>query len=219
MWRIHREGYPILAGLTTILALLFFGAMYMFPTREWLQNIVILVGVSIFAGVIHFFRDPVRAITYLPNAIISPADGKVVAIEETVENEYLKQPCRQISIFMSPLNVHVNRAPVLGVVQYVQHHKGIFLPAWNPKSSEKNERNTVAMRMENGKIILFRQIAGAMARRICCYVTPSQVIQQGQEFGFIKFGSRVDIFIPLDAKVRVQLGTHVRGGQSILADF
>ena len=219
MWRIHREGYPILAGLTAILSILFFIAFYMFPNLEWVQNIVVLVGISIFAGVVYFFRDPERAISYMPHAIIAPADGKVVVIEETVENEYLKCRCKQISIFMSPLNVHVNRTPVSGLVQYVQHHAGIFLPAWNPKSSEKNERNTIVMQTEDGKLILFRQIAGAMARRICCYVTPSQVIQQGQEFGFIKFGSRVDIFIPLDAKVRVQLGNYVRGGQSILAEL
>jgi phosphatidylserine decarboxylase len=183
------------------------------------QNVIIVVGVSIFSAVIYFFRDPVRIITYLPNSVIAPADGKVVVVEETVENEYLKQPCLQISIFMSPLNVHVNRAPVRGLVQYVQHHAGVFLPAWNPKSSEKNERNTVVIQTEDGKLILYRQIAGAMARRICCYVEPSQVVQQGQEVGFIKFGSRVDIFVPLSAQVRVQVGNYVKGGQSILADF
>lgn len=219
MWQIHREGYPILSGLTAILCLIFFGLMYMFPKLEMAQNIVILAGVSIFVAVIYFFRDPVRAITYLPNAVIAPADGKVVVVEETVEHEYLKCPCRQISIFMSPLNVHVNRAPVRGLVQYVKHHAGIFLPAWNPKASEKNERNTVVIQTEDGKLILYRQIAGAMARRICCYVAPEQVVQQGQEVGFIKFGSRVDIFLPLEANIHVQIGTHVSGGQTILADF
>jgi phosphatidylserine decarboxylase len=219
MLRIHREGYTILAGLTAILTLLFFGAIYMYPQHEIVQNVIIVGGVSIFSAVIYFFRDPVRIITYLPNSVIAPADGKVVVVEETVENEYLKQPCLQISIFMSPLNVHVNRAPVRGLVQYVKHHAGVFLPAWNPKSSEKNERNTVVIQTEDGKLILYRQIAGAMARRICCYVEPSQVVQQGQEVGFIKFGSRVDIFVPLTAQVRVQVGNYVKGGQSILADF
>jgi phosphatidylserine decarboxylase len=219
MLRIHREGYPILAGLTAIFAIIFGGIFYIYPQYEMMQNIVIVICVSIFTSVIYFFRDPVRAISYLPDGVIAPADGKVVAIEETTENEYLKQPCRQISIFMSPLNVHVNRAPVRGIVQYVKHHEGVFLPAWNPKSSEKNERNTVVIQTEEGKLVLYRQIAGAMARRICCYVEPTQVVQQGQEVGFIKFGSRVDIFIPLEAKVNVQLGQHVKGGQTILADF
>ncbi len=219
MLRIHREGYTILGGLTAILCLLFFGSLYIFPNLELLQNLIVFGGITIFFAVVYFFRDPIRPLPCLPNAIIAPADGKVVVIEETVENEYLKCTCRQVSIFMSPLNVHVNRAPVQGIVRYVQHHAGLFLPAWNPKSSEKNERNTVVLQTEDGKLILYRQIAGAMARRICCYTTPDQVVAQGQEVGFIKFGSRVDIFLPLDAKINVQLGATVRGGQTVLATF
>jgi phosphatidylserine decarboxylase len=143
----------------------------------------------------------------------------VVVIEETEETEYLKSKRRQISIFMSPVNVHVNRMPVGGTISFYKYHAGKYLVAWHPKSSTENERTTVVARMKNGTEILFRQIAGALARRIKCYVKEGQPFEQGQEFGFIKFGSRVDIFLPLDAKITVKIGEVTKGGRTVIAEL
>src|SRR5690606_33133492 len=154
-----------------------------------------------------------------PKHVLAPADGKVVVIEETEETEYFKARRKQISIFMSPVNVHVNRSPVSGTVSFFKYHPGKYLVAWHPKSSTENERTTVAVRTENGVEVLFRQIAGALARRIKWYVQEGQTIEQGQEFGFIKFGSRVDIFLPLDAVVKVQVGDITKGGRTVIAEL
>lgn len=139
-----------------------------------------------------------------------PADGKVVVIEEVEESEYFKDKRIQISIFMSPLNVHANYNPISGIVKYVKYHPGLFLVAWHPKSSTDNERSTMVTEHKNGQEVLFRQIAGAVARRICYYVREKQEVTTGQEFGFIKFGSRIDILLPLDAKIDVQIGDKVK---------
>ena len=151
--------------------------------------------------------------------MLAPADGKVVVIEVTDETEYLKSKRKQVSIFMSPINVHVNRMPVEGRITFYRYHPGKYLVAWHPKSSTENERTTLVVRMENGVEILFRQIAGALARRIKCYVNEGQMSGQGDEFGFIKFGSRVDVFLPIDATVKVKIGDMTTGGKTILAEL
>ena len=167
--------------------------------------------------IIQFFRVPNRVIAGANNDVVCPADGKVVVIEEVFEPEFLQQKCIQISIFMSPLNVHANYIPIKGKVQYTQYHEGKYLVAWHPKSSTENERSTIVIETENGKQILVRQIAGAMAHRICFYATEGLEYNKGDEFGFIKFGSRVDIFLPLDTKIKVEIGQIVKNRQDILA--
>jgi phosphatidylserine decarboxylase len=169
--------------------------------------------------ILQFFRSPVFTIEANENQVLAPADGKVVVIEETEETEYLKERRMQISIFMSPVNVHVNRMPVSGVISFVKYHAGKYWVAWHPKSSTENERTTVVARMNNGTEILFRQIAGALARRIKYYIKQGDSLQQGAEFGFIKFGSRVDVFLPLDAKIMVSVGDKTSGGRTVLAEL
>ncbi len=169
--------------------------------------------------ILQFFRSPVFNIPKDPNTVIAPADGKVVVIEETTEDEYLKDKRIQLSIFMSPINVHVNRTPVAGVVEFFKYHAGKYLVAWHPKSSTENERTTMVIKMSNGVPVLVRQIAGAMARRIKWYVNDGQSFDQGEEFGFIKFGSRVDVFLPLGTKINVKIGDKTKGGRTVLASF
>jgi len=214
---IHREGYASLLITTLVLGALNAGIYYGFTDNILLQNIILIISILLFFIVLQFFRSPNVVITAQENEIIAPADGKVVVIEETEETEYLKQKCRQISIFMSPINVHVNRNPVSGIVRYAKYHPGKYLVAWHPKSSTENERTTIVIENQGGTQILMRQIAGALARRICWYVKESQVVQQGKEFGFIKFGSRVDVFVPLDAEVMVNLDQKTKGGKTVLA--
>jgi phosphatidylserine decarboxylase len=213
--RIHREGYALIM-LALALVLFVNGIFYKWVNVPILQYLMALIGLAFFILVVQFFRNPKRSTPNDPKAIIAPADGKVVVIEEVYEPEFLKTNCRQISIFMSPLNVHVNRNPIGGTVVYDKYHPGKFLVAWHPKSSTENERTTVAI--NNGKdTILFRQIAGAVARRIRYYVKTGQQVQAGTEMGFIKFGSRVDIFIPLDAQVLVKLEDRPIGGETVIA--
>lgn len=164
--------------------------------------------------ILQFFRKPDRETITDLNLIIAPADGKVVVIEETFEGEYLNEKRKQISIFMSPLNVHINFNPISGIVTYFKYHSGKYLVAWHPKSSTENERTTIVVKHPKGTEILFRQIAGAMARRICWYVDKGQTVKQGAEFGFIKFGSRVDIYVPIDAEVLVNIDDETIGGQT-----
>jgi phosphatidylserine decarboxylase len=175
--------------------------------------------VIIFLLVLQFFRNPIFTITTDDKHVIAPADGKVVVIEETTEEEFLKDRRIQISIFMSPVNVHVNRTPVKGVVEFFKYHAGKYLVAWHPKSSTENERTTMVVKTPSGVPVLVRQIAGAVARRIKWYVTEGQSLEQGEEFGFIKFGSRVDIFLPLGTKILVKEGDKTKGGRTILAQF
>lgn len=214
---IHREGRTILFVLLVVLAVIGAAAYYLFPGAEVLHQIVVLSSIALYLLVLQFFRNPVIQVEENPAHILAPADGKVVAIEETTETEYLGERRILVSIFMSPFNVHVNRSPVAGTVSYLKYHPGKYLVAWHPKSSTENERTTVAVRTTTGAEILVRQIAGALARRIRCYVHPGGAIRQGAEFGFIRFGSRVDVFVPLSARVTVQIGEAVRGGRTILA--
>lgn len=212
---IHKEGYP-----TLIIALLCFaviGVLAKSYTPIYIFYLVVTVFVVIYLIILWFFRNPKREIPEENNtSIIAPADGKVVVIEKVYEAEYFKEDRLQISIFMSPLNVHVNRNPVSGTVQLAKYHPGKYLAAWNPKSSTENERTTIVIKNDLGEI-LFRQIAGALARRIVYYVNKGDKVKQGEEMGFIKFGSRVDIFLPLNAETNVQIGDVVQGSQSVIA--
>jgi len=214
---VHKEGRIILFVLLVILFAINYAVSYFFPADRMIQNIVIVISLVIYILILQFFRNPHIHIEQNEKHVLAPADGKVVVIEETEETEYLNEKRKQISIFMSPVNVHVNRMPVGGLISYFKYHPGKYLVAWHPKSSTENERTTVVAKMSNGAEILFRQIAGAVARRIKWYVTEGQQLQQGQEFGFIKFGSRVDIFIPLNAEVKVKVGDKTTGGKTIIA--
>ncbi len=216
---IHREGRTLLFVLLVVLFALNWAASYFFPGATTLQNIGIGASLVIYLIILQFFRIPLFEVQKNPKQVLAPADGKVVVIEETEEPEYLKSRRKQISIFMSPINVHVNRMPVSGAISYFKYHPGKYLVAWHPKSSTENERTTVVAKMNNGKEILFRQIAGALARRIKWYIKEGQQLAQGDEFGFIKFGSRVDIFLPVDAKVMVTVGDVTKGGKTVIAEF
>lgn len=216
---VHREGHTILFVLLVVLFGLNWLVFYFFPQSALIQNSAILVSVIFYLLILQFFRNPVFEITTNTNHVLAPADGKVVVVEETEETEYIKSRRKQISIFMSPVNVHVNRSPVSGVISFFKYHPGKYLVAWHPKSSTENERTTVAVRMDNGAEVVFRQIAGAVARRIKWYIKEGQPIEQGQEFGFIKFGSRVDIFLPLDATITVKVGDITKGGRTIIAEL
>ena len=170
-----------------------------------------------FALVVQFFPNPARHTTINPSHIIAPADGKIVIIEEVEEPEYFKDKRIQVSIFMSPLNVHVNRSPVTGKVVFYKYHPGKYLVAWHPKSSTLNERTTVVAQNQSGVEVLFRQIAGAVARRIVCYVKEGDAVTQGGEYGFIKFGSRIDLYLPLGTKIKVDIDQKTIGGETVIA--
>ncbi len=216
---LHKEGRSTLFFLLVILVAINLAIMYFWPARvEW-HNISIIVSIIIYLMVLQFFRNPNRAINENPNYVLAPADGKVVVVEKTTESEYFNDERLQISVFMSPLNVHNNRAPVAGRIKSFTYHPGKYLVAWHPKSSTANERTTMIITMANGVDILVRQIAGAMARRIKWYIREGDQLSQGEEFGFIKFGSRVDVFLPADVKVMVSTGDKARGGQTVLAEF
>jgi phosphatidylserine decarboxylase len=209
---IHREGYVIILVSILILSGIQIGNYFLYEATGWLWLFILLsLGVLVMTYlIVQFFRVPKRICTFSENDIMCPADGKVVVIEEVEESEYFKDKRIQISIFMSPLNVHANYNPISGIVKYVKYHPGLFLVAWHPKSSTDNERSTMVTEHKNGQEVLFRQIAGAVARRICYYVGEKQEVTTGQEFGFIKFGSRIDILLPLDAKIDVQIGDKVK---------
>ena len=218
MRMIHREGYSLITGSFVILAGLS-GIVCYLGAPMWLQGFVYLLSLVVWVLIVQFFRNPKRTTPKNEKHIIAPADGKVVVIEEVEENEYFKDKRIQLSIFMSPLNVHLNRYPVAGKVEYVKYHPGLYLVAWHPKSSTENERTTVVVKTNAGQQVLFRQIAGALARRIKYYCKPGDIAEQGGEMGFIKFGSRVDVFLPLGTKIHAQLNEVVRGGESIIAEF
>lgn len=194
---------------------------YLFTLTGWLWLFLLLtLGALVMAYlIIQFFRIPKRTCTFTDNDIMCPADGKVVVIEEVEETEYFKDKRIQISIFMSPMNVHANYNPISGAVSYVKYHPGLFLVAWHPKSSTENERTTMVVRHSSGKEVLFRQIAGAVARRICYYIRPEQNVTTGEEFGFIKFGSRIDVFVPVGTKINVNLGDVVKGKLTKLGEL
>lgn len=214
---LHKEGTATILLSAIVVVILNIGVRYLAPESAWLHNVAIAASIFLMIVVLQFFRKPNRTVVTDPNLIIAPADGKVVVIEETFEGEYLKDQRRQVSIFMSPINVHINFNPLSGLVTYFKYHAGKYLVAWHPKSSTDNERTTVVVKHPKGSEILFRQIAGAMARRICWYVDKGQTVKQGEEFGFIKFGSRVDIYLPLDAEILVNLEDKTTGGQTPIA--
>ena len=216
---IHKEGRTLLFILLLVLSGLNWLISYFLPEAIVLQNTAIAASILFYIVILQFFRSPLFDISLNEKVVLAPADGKVVVIEETDEPEYLKSRRRQISIFMSPVNVHVNRMPVGGSISYFKYHPGKYLVAWHPKSSTENERTTVVAKMKTGTEILFRQIAGALARRIKFYVKEGVSMEQGQEFGFIKFGSRVDVFLPLNAVVKVSVGEVTRGGKTIIAEL
>lgn len=216
---IHKEGRTLLIFLFLFFMLLNLAVNNYLPGARVAQLLTLGGSLILFLLVLQFFRNPIFTIVQNESQVLAPADGKVVVIEETEETEYLKERRRQISIFMSPVNVHVNRMPVEGSISYYKYHPGKYLVAWHPKSSTENERTTVVAKMKNGTEVLFRQIAGAVARRIKCYVSEGQVLKQGDEFGFIKFGSRVDVFLPLDAKINVAIGDVTKGGRTVLAEL
>ena len=209
---LHREGYGIMLG--ALVATLGLSALNYWGFTK-IDSLILFIFIELvlfifFVLIVQFFRVPTRTCPYGENDIVCPADGKVVVIEETEETEYFKDKRIQVSIFMSPLNVHANYFPISGETTYVKYHPGLFLVAWHPKSSTDNERSTVVVKHNSGKEILFRQIAGAVARRICYYAETGSPAKQGEEFGFIKFGSRRDLFLPLDSKIDVKIGDVVK---------
>lgn len=215
--KIHREGKNIIINaFITIIALIL---LFIIFVPIYLSIFLIFIFSIIFFLVVWFFRFPFRSFIKNNKYIYAPADGKIVAIEPVFENEYFKDQRLQVSIFMSPLNVHVNFYPVSGKVKYVKYHPGNYLVAWHPKSSELNERSTVVIETNDGKEIMVRQIAGIMARRIVTYALEGQYVEQGEELGFIKFGSRVDIILPLDTKIKVNLGTKSRAMITIIGEL
>ncbi|MCZ8023835.1 MAG: phosphatidylserine decarboxylase family protein [Cyclobacteriaceae bacterium] len=216
---IHKEGRTLLFVLLLVIVAIIFAFDYFLPGMNVLRNIVTAIALVFFLLVLQFFRNPSRDTVKNANHIIAPADGKVVVIEEAEEPEYFKGKRMQISIFMSPFNVHVNRMPAAGKICFFKYHPGKYLVAWHPKSSTENERTTVVVKTQSGTEVLFRQIAGALARRIKWYVKEGDVLDQGQEFGFIKFGSRVDIYLPLDAKVKVKIDEVTTGGETVIAEL
>ena len=215
---IHREGHRILITLLIVLAIINVSVVVLLPEANLALMLVGIASFIVFILVLQFFRSPSRTQNLGDDWVLCPADGKIVAIEEVDEPEYYKGKRKQVSVFMSPLNVHVNRYAISGTVTYFKYHAGLYLIASHPKSSTENERTTLVV--EHGsRSVLLRQIAGAVARRIVTYAKVGDIASQGGEFGFIKFGSRVDIFMPLDAEVQVKLGEVVKGGITIIAKF
>lgn len=216
MLRIHREGVkPLFFVLIALVALNFIVST--FVKGYYISDIVLGLSIIFYGLVLQFFRNPVRHIKMDPYNIIAPADGKVVVIEEVEEEEYFKGKRKQVSIFMSPLNVHVNRYPVSGKITFAKYHPGKFLVAWHPKASTLNERTTVVVDGEKTGEIMYRQIAGALARRIVMYAKADTMAKQGADSGFIKFGSRVDLYLPLDMKINVAIDEVVKGGETVIA--
>jgi phosphatidylserine decarboxylase len=212
----HKEGYKIIL-IAVLLLLISILAIDRLIEIEWLRKSISMVFIGLFILILQFFRNPKRATDLNENNVISPVDGKVVVIEEVYEPEFFKDKRLQVSIFMSPLNVHVTRYPISGKVVFSKYHPGKYLVAWHPKASEENERTTNVIENKTIGKILYRQIAGAMARRIVNYAIVDEIVEQGTDAGFIKFGSRVDLFLPLDAKINVVLNQKVKGGQQVIA--
>ena len=216
--KIHNEGFKIITLFFLLLVGLDFVLIYFIPIT-WIWAILVGASVIFFYLIVSFFRVPKRAVTIDGNKILAPSDGKVVVIEEVQETEYLNDKYTQISIFMSPLNVHCQWYPINGIVKYFKYHPGKYLVAWHPKSSTENERTTIVVEDEEGRQILFRQIAGAVARRIVYFGKEGEEARQDKEAGFIKFGSRIDVFIPLKSSINVKIGENVVGSQTVLATF
>jgi phosphatidylserine decarboxylase len=214
---IHREGYKAISIGALVFAMVNLVSFYFISAHAfWLSGLIFLVTLATLLFLVSFFRVPVRKWTVGPDLVVCPADGKVVVIEEITDTEYFRDKRLQVSIFMSPANVHQNRNPVAGEVVYSQYHPGLYLVAWNPKSSTENERHSVVIRTSRGDILV-KQIAGALARRIVNYLSVGQKVVQSAEMGFIKFGSRVDVLLPPGTAVQVKLNQTVQGGVTVLA--
>ena len=212
----HKEGFNII----TITSLIIVGGILLadkFIALEWQQKAVQITLILLYVLVLQFFRNPKRNTIINDNQIIAPVDGKVVVIEEVFESEFFNDKRIQVSIFMSPINVHVTRYALSGIVKYSKYHPGKYLVAWHPKASTENERTTVVVENNTFGTILYRQIAGALAKRIVNYAKVNQEVIQGEDAGFIKFGSRVDLFLPLSAAIDVKIGDKVKGGEQIIA--
>ena len=217
--RFHKEGYASLFLVLVFSVIIIFIAHYFFPNFKIAHWFAYLLSSILTITIVQFFRNPIRKFTLGENLIICPADGKVVVIEETNEGEYFKDKRLQVSIFMSPTNVHINRFPISGIISFFKYHSGKFLVAYDPKSSTDNERTTIVVKHKNGTEILFRQIAGALARRIVWYCKEGEIAEQCEQMGFIKFGSRVDLFLPIGTKLNIKLGDMVRGSQTVLGEI
>jgi phosphatidylserine decarboxylase len=215
--RVHKEGFLVIVA--AFLIWLALNIIVGLTGELYFRCFTFLASTPILVLVIRFFRHPRRSIELKPNSVLSPADGQIVAIEETIESEYFGDRRLQVSVFMSVYNVHVNWVPVPGVVKYFKHHNGRFMAAYLPKSSTDNERATTVIQMADGTEILARQIAGAVAKRIITYPRTDAIVTQRNELGFIRFGSRVDIFLPVGTKVYVELGQVVTGSQTVIADL
>jgi phosphatidylserine decarboxylase len=215
----HKEGYTSMALCILVIFVLNALVQFYFPEAAALRWFIYILSFLLFVIILQFFRSPKFELTTDETMVVCPADGKVVVIEEADETEYLKDRRIQLSVFMSPVNVHVNRNPIAGVVKYFKYHPGKYLVAWHPKSSTENERTTIVTENSAGVPVLFRQIAGALARRIVWYVKEGDKVEQGAQFGFIKFGSRVDLFLPLGSVIKVELNQVVKGGRTILAEL
>jgi phosphatidylserine decarboxylase len=214
--KIHKEGYKLIPISTLVLVALYALLTWMLPFAIG-HYLLGLAGLIMFVLIVRFFRNPDVEIELNNNHIIAPADGKVVVIERTTESEYLKDDRIQVSIFMSPLNVHVNRSPIAGLISYYKYHPGKFLVAWHPKSSTDNERTSIGIKHPSGVEIMMRQVAGAVARRICFYSEAGKPVEQGERFGFIRYGSRIDLYLPLDAEIKVNIGDISYGGKTVVA--
>ena len=214
----HKEGHKIILVTLFIVVGAIFG-IDEFIATEWLRKSLMLLVIAFFILILQFFRNPKRHTHANEGQALSPVDGKVVVIEEVFEKEVFNDKRIQVSVFMSPLNVHVTRYPISGRVSFSKYHPGKYLVAWHPKASEENERTTVVVENEKFGKILYRQIAGALAKRIVNYAKVNSSVKQGNDSGFIKFGSRVDLFLPLDADIKVSLNQKVKGGESVIAEI
>ena len=213
---LHREGYKIVLISTLLLGGILLGISEL-GVPQWLMALVGIPLLILFILIVRFFRNPPRYSDKTENGVVSPCDGKVVVIEEVEETEYFKEKRLQVSIFMSPINVHVTRYPISGSILFSKYHPGKYLVAWHPKASTDNERTTIVVENQTYGKVLYRQIAGALARRIVNYAKEGQTVEQGSDAGFIKFGSRVDLFLPLDTNIKVKLNQKVKGGECIIA--
>ena len=214
----HKEGFKIIA-ITFLLVALFAVVVDKFVSLQWLQYLLFFTFFVFLFLILQFFRNPKRTTLLNDNTVVSPVDGKIVVIEEVFEPEFFKEKRLQVSVFMSPINVHVTRYPIGGQVAYSKYHPGKYLVAWHPKASTENERTTVVVDNPTYGKVLYRQIAGALAKRIVNYAKQGDAATQGEDSGFIKFGSRVDLFLPLDTKIKVNLNQKVKGGESIIAEM
>lgn len=216
---IHREGFKTIIIIACLLGLInVLSFLFLSPLLPWLSIVLMILSLCFLLFIISFFRIPIRTLTIEDHAIVCPADGKVVVIEEITDQEFYMGKRIQVSIFMSPANVHVNRYPISGNIIYKRYFKGKYLVAWHPKSSTDNERCSVVIENQRGNILV-KQIAGAVARRICNYAEKGNEVKQGEELGFIKFGSRVDLLLPLNATIRVKLNEVVNGGVTTIATW